>query len=81
MLLNALIKDEKNNNKELYSLGSFWSHKTNSAISNIKEKDLKDYSFLYHFPQFIGIFWYHSSQIFVLSQKVLVMVLVFKKIY
>jgi len=43
MLLNTLIKDEKNINKELYSLGSFWSHKTNSAISNIKKKGLKDF--------------------------------------
>ena len=39
MILNELIKDEKKNNKELYSLGPFWSHKTNSAISEIKKKD------------------------------------------
>ena len=43
MLLNELVKDEKNIDKTLYSSGPYWSHKNSRAILEIKKKGLKDF--------------------------------------
>ena len=38
MLLNELIKDEKNIDKTLYSSGPYWDYKNSRAILEIKKK-------------------------------------------
>ena len=43
MLLNELIKDEKNIDKTLYSSGPYWDYKNSRAILEIKKKGLKDF--------------------------------------
>ena len=43
MLLNDLIKDEKNIDRSLYSSGPYWNNKNRRAILEIKKKGLKDF--------------------------------------
>ena len=43
MLLDELIKDEKKNNRKLYSAGPYWDNKNSRAILEIKKKGLKDF--------------------------------------
>ena len=43
MLLNELIKDEKKNDRMLYSSGPYWDLKNRKAILEIKKKGLKDF--------------------------------------
>ena len=43
MLLDELIKDEKKNNRKLYSAGPYWDYKNKRAILEIKKKGLKDF--------------------------------------
>ena len=43
MLLNELIKDEKNIDKSLYTSGPYWNYKNTRAILEIKKKGLKDF--------------------------------------
>ena len=43
MLLKELIKDEKKNDKELYSSGPYWDYKNNRAILEIQKKGLNDF--------------------------------------
>ena len=43
MLLDELIKDEKNIDKTLYSSGPYWNYKNSRAILEIKKKGLKDF--------------------------------------
>jgi putative sugar O-methyltransferase len=43
MLLDELIKDEKKNDKILYSSGSYWDYKNRRAILEIRKKGLKDF--------------------------------------
>lgn len=42
-LLNELIRDEKKNDKSLYSSGPYWDYKNSRAILEIKKKGLKDF--------------------------------------
>ena len=43
MLLNELIKDEKKNDKALYSSGPYWDYKNSRAVIEIKKKGLNDF--------------------------------------
>jgi len=43
MLLEDLIRDEKKNDRTLYSSGPYWDYKNTRAISEIKKKGLKDF--------------------------------------
>ena len=43
MLLNELIKEEKKNNRELYSSGPYWNYKNSRAIYEIKKKGLSNF--------------------------------------
>ena len=42
-LLNTLINDEKKENKELYSSGSYWDYKNKKTILEIKKKGLNEF--------------------------------------
>ena len=42
-LLETLEKDEKKNNKKLYSSGPYWNYKNRRASNEIKKKGLKDF--------------------------------------
>jgi putative sugar O-methyltransferase len=42
-LLNQLISEEKEINKELYSSGSYWKYKNDKTIYQIKKKSLKNF--------------------------------------
>ena len=42
-LLNTLINDEKKQNKELYSSGSYWDYKNKKTILEIKKKGLNEF--------------------------------------
>mgnify|MGYP006139761071 CR=1 FL=1 len=43
LLLRELIKDEKKQDKQLYSSGKYWSRKNLKTINQIKKKKLKDF--------------------------------------
>ena len=43
MLLNELIKDEKKNDRALYSSGPYWDYKNSRAVIEIKKKGLNDF--------------------------------------
>ena len=43
MLIDELIKDEKKNDKVLYSSGPYWDYKNSKALIEIKKKGLKDF--------------------------------------
>ena len=43
MLLNELIRDEKKNDKALYSSGPYWDYKNSRAVIEIKKKGLNDF--------------------------------------
>ncbi len=43
MLLKDLIKDEKKNDKDLYSSGPYWDYKNKRTILEIKKKGLSDF--------------------------------------
>lgn len=42
-LLDELLKDEKKNNRKLYSSGPYWDYKNSRTTSEIKKKGLKDF--------------------------------------
>ncbi len=42
-LLETLVKDEKINNKNLYSSGPYWDYKNRRTLSEIKKKGLNDF--------------------------------------
>ena len=37
-LLEKLVRDEKSNNKELYSAGPYWNYKNTKALHEIKKR-------------------------------------------
>ncbi len=43
MLIDELIKDEKKNNRSLYSSGPYWDYKNSRAILEIKKKGIQDF--------------------------------------
>jgi len=43
MLIDELIKDEKKNNKSLYSSGPYWDYKNSRAILEIKKKGIQNF--------------------------------------
>ncbi len=43
MLIDELIRDEKKNNKSLYSSGPYWDYKNSRAILEIKKKGIQDF--------------------------------------
>jgi len=43
MLIDELIKDEKKNNKSLYSSGPYWDYKNLRAILEIRKKGIQDF--------------------------------------
>ena len=43
MLIDELIKDEKKNDRSLYSSGPYWDYKNSRAILEIKKKGIKDF--------------------------------------
>ena len=43
MLIDELIKDEKKNNKSLYSSGPYWDYKNSRAILEIQKKGIQDF--------------------------------------
>ena len=47
ILLNELIKDEKRNNKTLYSSGPYWDYKNRKTIYQLRKKKLKNFRNLY----------------------------------
>ena len=42
-LLQTLLKDEKNINKDLYSSGPYWDYKNKRTVTELKKKGLKDF--------------------------------------
>ena len=42
-LLQTLLKDEKNINKDLYSSGPYWDYKNIRTVTELKKKGLKDF--------------------------------------
>jgi len=42
-LLEKLVRDEKSNNKELYSAGPYWNYKNTKALHEIKKKGLSEF--------------------------------------
>ena len=43
MLIDELIRDEKKNNKSLYSSGPYWDYKNSRAILEIQKKGIQDF--------------------------------------
>ena len=43
MLIDELIKDEKKNDRSLYSSGPYWNYKNSRAILEIKKKGIQDF--------------------------------------
>ena len=43
MLIDELIKDEKKNNRSLYSSGPYWDYKNSRAILEIKKRGIQDF--------------------------------------
>ena len=43
MLIDELIKDEKKNNKSLYSSGPYWDYKNSRTILEIRKKGIQDF--------------------------------------
>ena len=43
MLIDELIKDEKKNDRLLYSSGPYWDYKNSRAILEIKKKGIQDF--------------------------------------
>ena len=43
MLIDELIKDEKKNDRSLYSSGPYWDYKNSRAILEIKKKGIQDF--------------------------------------
>ena len=43
MLIDELIKDEKKNDRSLYSSGPYWDHKNSRAILEIQKKGIQDF--------------------------------------
>jgi len=43
MIIDELIRDEKKNNKSIYSSGPYWDHKNSRAILEIKKKGIQDF--------------------------------------
>ena len=42
-LLQTLLKDEKNIDKDLYSSGPYWDYKNKRTVTELKKKGLKDF--------------------------------------
>ena len=42
-LLETLLKDENNSNKDLYSSGPYWDYKNKRTLTELKKKGLKDF--------------------------------------
>ena len=43
MLIDELIRDEKKNNRSLYSSGPYWNYKNSRAILEIKKRGIQDF--------------------------------------